>query len=66
VGVHSARTSTPALGLAGGGPGATGKITLNGIKADIRHQFTMVPGDLLVLETPGGGGWGDPAIATDR
>lgn len=65
VGVHSARTSTPALGLAGGGPGATGKITLNGIKADIRHQFTMVPGDLLVLETPGGGGWGDPAIATD-
>ncbi|MCA9270305.1 MAG: hydantoinase B/oxoprolinase family protein, partial [Planctomycetales bacterium] len=50
-------------GLAGGAPGAPGRNTL--IRADGRverldgtAQFSAEPGDVLTLETPGGGGFG--------
>ncbi|WP_201494271.1 hydantoinase B/oxoprolinase family protein [Rubrivivax sp. A210] len=55
--------SVPAFGLAGGGPGATG---INRIeRADGRIEtlghigsVAMAPGDVFVIETPGGGGCG--------
>jgi N-methylhydantoinase B len=45
-------------GLAGGGPGATGRNTLGGRDLGGKATFTAVPGDVLVVATPGGGGWG--------
>jgi len=53
----------PAFGLAGGGPGALG---INRVeRADGRVEMLqhigsaqMQPGDVFVIETPGGGGWG--------
>ncbi len=53
----------PPYGLAGGSPGALGRNTLlraDGTREDLpaQVQFTAQPGDVLVIETPGGGGWG--------
>jgi len=52
-----------AFGMAGGGPGATGKTWVE--RADGRveilghiGQAEMAAGDLFVIETPGGGGYG--------
>jgi N-methylhydantoinase B len=56
------RVGNPARGRDGGGPGATGRVylragdQLRGMGRDI-----VPPGGRLVLETPGGGGLGDPA-----
>jgi len=57
--------SVPAFGMAGGAPGALG---INRIeRADGRVEALghigsaeMAPGDVFVVETPGGGGWGTP------
>jgi len=53
-------------GLEGGEPGTIGNNTL--IHADGREaqlpgqcQFSAMPGDVLVIETPGGGGYGKAA-----
>lgn len=50
-------------GLAGGGPGAIGRQWIERADGTIRRlagiaEFGLAPGDLLVLETPGGGGYG--------
>lgn len=52
-------------GMAGGEPGAAARLTL--VRADgDRERLGSVeerevgPGDRLILETPGGGGWGEP------
>jgi 5-oxoprolinase (ATP-hydrolysing) len=57
--------SVPAFGMAGGAPGALG---INRIeRSDGRVEALghigsaeMAPGDVFVVETPGGGGWGTP------
>ncbi len=56
----------PPYGLCGGGPGACGKnllIRADGSREPLGGQakFLARPGDVLVLETPGGGGWGLPS-----
>jgi 5-oxoprolinase (ATP-hydrolysing) len=58
------RVSAP-FGIAGGGDGAVGRQVI--VRADgTRHELggvdgcDVAPGDRLVLETPGGGGWGEP------
>ncbi len=55
-------------GLAGGGPGAPGRQTLvraRGVVEPLEgtDSRTVGAGDRLLLETPGGGGWGVPASA---
>jgi 5-oxoprolinase (ATP-hydrolysing) len=54
------------LGMAGGSPGAVGRQTL--LRADGSREVldavdgrSVGAGDRLVVETPGGGGWGDPS-----
>jgi N-methylhydantoinase B len=47
-------------GLAGGEPGAPGSNALNGEPLPSKAAFDVVPGDLLTVTTPGGGGWGKP------
>jgi len=61
--VLSERRKHAPYGLAGGGVGAKGVNTFqSGQKQSKRihgrDSFWLVPGDLVVIETPGGGGWG--------
>ncbi|QPC82211.1 hydantoinase B/oxoprolinase family protein [Phototrophicus methaneseepsis] len=52
-------------GLADGEPGQVGVNTLiqNGVSRKVGAKFTtrVQPGDRLIIETPGGGGWGQAA-----
>ncbi len=63
VSLLSQRRRTPPYGLFGGEPGKPGRNTL--IRADGTHvelegiaQVHVAPGDVLRIETPGGGGYG--------
>ena len=47
-------------GLAGGGAGAPGRNSLNGRALPAKTTFAVEAGDRLRIETPGGGGWGEP------
>ena len=55
----------PPFGLAGGGPGALGHNTLRraggALPEDLGGKFAIevAPGDVLTIETPGGGGFGE-------
>jgi N-methylhydantoinase B len=51
------RASRP-WGLHGGAPGEVGKNTLNGQPLTAKVTFQVQPQDVLTVETPGGGGWG--------
>ena len=56
----------PPYGLAGGGPGSLGRLTLvrGGAETPIGPKsdgVTLRRGDIVRLETSGGGGFGDPA-----
>ncbi|MDH3624060.1 MAG: hydantoinase B/oxoprolinase family protein [Myxococcales bacterium] len=59
VSVLSERRLTRPYGMRGGGPGAAGMNLLNGAKLPHRVSVEVSPGDLLRIETPGGGGWGE-------
>jgi N-methylhydantoinase B len=65
--IRSAKHVVPAQGLAGGGPGRTGDIRINPGTAGEKQlptryaDYPLKAGDVFRLETPGGGGWGDPA-----
>jgi 5-oxoprolinase (ATP-hydrolysing) len=53
----------PPFGLEGGSPGAPGRNKLTRADGTIEQlagqaQFTAQPGDVLSIETPGGGGFG--------
>ena len=56
------RVASAPQGRAGGGAGACGEVALKSGKS-LRSKGTQVvpAGDRLVLRTPGGGGYGDPA-----
>jgi N-methylhydantoinase B len=45
-------------GAAGGGDGAPGRNLLNGSPLPAKCRVELQPGDVLTIETPGGGGWG--------
>lgn len=60
------RRTRPPYGLAGGAPGARGRNALqraDGSREALPYRATIAlePGDRLVVETPGGGGFGSPA-----
>jgi len=55
------RLRAPAPGLAGGGEGALGAVRLNGAPIDPRLTHIIQAGDLVEIDTPGGGGFGPPA-----
>jgi N-methylhydantoinase B len=66
------RTRVAAPGTAGGRPGATGEVRINGNPVDPKAQHILQRGDRVLLRTPGGGGYGPPdrrepgALARDR
>jgi N-methylhydantoinase B len=51
------RTLAP-RGARGGEDGLPGRSFLNGVELPAFASLDLVPGDLLRIETPGGGGWG--------
>jgi N-methylhydantoinase B len=48
-------------GLAGGEDGAPGRNLVNGVPVAAKLARDLLAGDLVTIETPGGGGWGHPA-----
>ncbi|WP_282169635.1 hydantoinase B/oxoprolinase family protein [Ruegeria atlantica] len=58
------RLKFPALGRMGGKPGAPGRIRFLGGENDIpgKGELRVEADDYLIFETPGGGGFGDPAV----
>jgi N-methylhydantoinase B/oxoprolinase/acetone carboxylase alpha subunit len=65
VTILSDRRERGPYGLLGGKPGARGRNSLAGRKRTIsipgKSRFEVKPGDVLRIETPGGGGYGTPA-----
>jgi len=59
VSVLSERRVVPPYGMRGGGPGARGMNLLNGKELAHRVTVEVSAGDVLRVETPGGGAWGD-------
>ena len=47
-------------GLEGGGPGKPGSFRINGATASSGSKIELGPDDVVLLETPGGGGFGVP------
>jgi N-methylhydantoinase B len=64
--LRSTKHTVAPKGIEGGGDGKTGRCTLNPGKENARvipsrfSDYTLHPGDVVSLETPGGGGLGDP------
>jgi N-methylhydantoinase B len=64
--IRSAKHIIPAQGLGGGEPGRTGDIRINPGTAGEKRlptryaDYPLQAGDVFRLETPGGGGFGDP------
>jgi len=50
-------------GIGGGAAGAAGRFLVNGKDVSEARKLTMNPDDVVVLETPGGGGYGVPAAS---
>ena len=55
----------PPFGLAGGGEGALGRNWVERTDGTVDEltgtdSTEMAPGDVFVVETPGGGGYGEP------
>jgi 5-oxoprolinase (ATP-hydrolysing) len=63
--IVSSSRRVPPYGLAGGLPGARGRNAVERADGNVEElpgvaEARMAPGDVLVIETPGGGGYGAP------
>jgi 5-oxoprolinase (ATP-hydrolysing) len=58
VSILSERRTRRPFGLAGGQPGAAGRNLHNGRDVGGKASFEAAAGDLIRIETPGGGGFG--------
>jgi N-methylhydantoinase B/oxoprolinase/acetone carboxylase alpha subunit len=56
--ILSERRARQPQGAAGGDPGAPGRNLLNGRELPAKTTVDLAPGDVLRIETPGGGGFG--------
>ncbi len=54
------RLKKPAVGLLGGEPGRLGRLRVNGRNLDPLEPVRIHPGDRVLIETAGGGGFGRP------
>jgi 5-oxoprolinase (ATP-hydrolysing) len=60
VSILADRRRNPPFGLHGGRAGASGRSIVSGRDLPGRARVTVSPGERLLVETPGGGGYGDP------
>jgi N-methylhydantoinase B len=58
--ISERRAHAPA-GARGGAPGSAGRNLLNGSELPAKVTVDMAAGDVITIETPGGGGFGRPA-----
>ena len=58
VAFMTTRRRIPARGSAGGGDAKRARVTLNGASIDHTQQYVLNSGDVVVVETGGGGGYG--------
>ena len=63
--IVSGHRKVPPYGMAGGAPGAYGRTWIERgdgttIELDSCDEIEMMPGDVFVIQTPSGGGYGDP------
>lgn len=63
--ILSDRFKYPPYGLHGGEPGAPGRVIIRRASGEVlvmpsKFTIRLEPGDEVVIETPGGGGWGSP------
>ena len=56
------RTLTRPWGLAGGADAQPASYKLNGETIPSKGQVQVGVGDVVTVQTPGGGGWGDPSL----
>jgi N-methylhydantoinase B len=56
--ILSERRAVAPSGVEGGAPAARGRNLLNGRELPAKTTVDLEPGDILRIETPGGGGWG--------
>jgi N-methylhydantoinase B/oxoprolinase/acetone carboxylase alpha subunit len=54
----ASRVAEAPEGLGGGGPGRPGKFHINGVPVRDHKKLVMQPDDVVLFETPGGGGYG--------
>jgi 5-oxoprolinase (ATP-hydrolysing) len=66
VSILSERRAMNPFGLAGGGPGERGRNLWNGRDVGGKARFSAQPGDVVRIETPGGGGYGPPGNCDAR
>ena len=60
VTILSERRVKPPYGLFGGKPGAVGRNFVNGKPVGGKYSSKLPKGSVIRIETPGGGGWGNP------
>ncbi len=56
----TSRLAVPPQGIFGGEPGEAGAFTVNGEAVRTQQRINLKPGDLVRLDLPGGGGYGEP------
>ncbi len=61
LGIQSGRFRLPPEGLAGGQAGSRAKFLINGKQGNPYGLTKLHPGDLVVMESSGGGGYGSPS-----
>ena len=57
----TSRLQEPPQGIFGGEPGEAGSFTVNGEPIRTQARVTLKPGDVVRLDLPGGGGYGEAA-----
>ncbi len=60
LGVQAGRHVLPPEGLFGGKPGAKAQFLVNGIPGNPFGLTQLKPGDVVIIDAAGGGGYGDP------
>lgn len=61
LGIQSGRYIYPAEGLFGGKSGAKAQFLVNGVQGNSYGLTQMKPGDVVTIDAPGGGGYGNPS-----
>jgi N-methylhydantoinase B/oxoprolinase/acetone carboxylase alpha subunit len=62
--ILSERRARAPRGRDGGEPGEPGRNLLNGEELPSKTTRDLEPGDVLKIETPGGGGYGSPGLSS--
>lgn len=60
LGIQAGRYIYPAEGLFGGKPGARAQFLVNGVPGNSYGLTQLKPGDVVTIDAPGGGGYGNP------